>query len=72
MPKIPKTSGNVMMKMPVHKSFLTTRRKKNHITHDATMLSQVPARNGIQRIGTMLQVLSDVNIGQERCVDDYR
>ena len=52
--------------------FFGNQKKKNHITHDATMLSQVPARNGIQRIGTMLQVLSDVSIGQERCVEDYR
>ena len=61
-----------MMKMPAHRGFLTTRRKKIILRYDATMLPQVPARNGIQRIGTMLQVLSDVNIGQERCVDDYR
>ena len=71
-PKIPKTSGNVMMKMPAHRGFLTTRRKKIILRYDATMLPQVPARSDIWRIGTMLQVLSDVSIGQERCVDDYR
>ena len=73
MPKIPKISGNKMIRYLQGRGFVITRRKGSHVTlrHD-DVFTTIPAGNRILKTGTMLGVLSDVGINKDEFVGDHR
>ena len=72
MSRIPKISGNQMVRCLQRKGFVATRRRGSHITlRNENIFTTVPAGNAILRIGTQYGILSDANISREEFVRDY-
>ncbi len=72
MTKIPRISGNVMIKYLTRKGFSITSRKGSHVTlRKNNTFTTVPAGNNILKIGLLLGILGDAMINREEFVNDY-
>ena len=72
MSKIPKISGNQMIKYLQNKGFIATRRKGSYLTlRKENIFTTVPAGNEILGIGIQHSILSDVDITRGEFVSDY-
>ncbi len=72
MPKMPKISGNQLIKYLQKKGFVATRRKGSHLTlRKKNIFTTVPAGNKILGIGIQHGILSDVDITREEFINDY-
>ena len=73
MSKIPKVSGNQMVRYLQRQGFVITRRKGSHVTlRNGGMFTTVPARNKLLKVGIQHGILSDVNITREKFVEDHK
>ena len=73
MSKVPRISGNLMIRYLIKKGFVIISRtgshailKKNHI------YTTVPAGNKTMKIGLQMNILGDVRITREEFIDDYK
>ena len=72
MNKIPRISGNTMIKYLIKKKFLIISRKGSHVTlRQNNFFTTVPAGNKILKIGLQLQILTDVSIDRNEFKKDY-
>jgi len=72
MTKIPRISGNVMIKYLTQKGFSITHRKGSHVTlRKNNTFTTVPAGNNTLKTGLLLGILGDVMISREEFVNDY-
>lgn len=72
MPKMPKISGNQMIRYLQRKGFAVTRRKGSHLTlRKESNFTTVPAGNKILGTGIQHSILSDVDIAREEFANDY-
>ena len=72
MPKIPKISGNQMIRYLQKKGFVITRRKGSHLTlRKESIFTTVPAGNKMLSIGTQHGILSDADITRDEFSSDY-
>ena len=73
MSKIPKISGNQMIRYLQRKGFVITRRKGSHATlRNEDMVTTVPAGNKLLPVGTQSKILYDANISREKFIEDYK
>ena len=72
MAKIPRITGNVLIKYLVRNGFAISTRKGSHVTlrHDHVSVT-VPAGNARLKIGLLLGVLGKAGICKEKLVDDF-
>ncbi len=72
MTRIPRISGNAMIKYLIRKEFTITSRKGSHVTlrRDHVPVT-VPAGNNKLKIGLLLGVLDKAGIGREEFVEDH-
>ncbi len=72
MAKIPKISGNVMIKYLIKKEFSVTGRTGSHtkLRHN-NLVAIVPAGNKIIKPGLLLGILADINMTREEFMSDY-
>ncbi len=72
MTKIPRISGNAMIRYLIRKEFTTTSRKGSHVTlrRDHVPVT-VPAGNGKLKVGLLLGVLDKAGIDRKEFVDDH-
>ena len=72
MSKIPKISGNVMVRYLQRKGFVITQRKGSHATlKNSDTITIVPLGNKILPIGTQHKILSYADISREEFVYDH-
>ena len=72
MSKIPKISGNVMVRYLQRKGFAITQRKGSHTTlKNSDTITIVPLGNKTLPIGTQHKILSYAGISREEFVYDY-
>ena len=72
MTKIPRISGNVMIKYLTKKEFFVINRKGSHVSlTNKNRFTTVPAGNTRLKIGTLLAILQDSMITREEFVKDY-
>ena len=72
MTRIPRISGNVMIKYLIKKEFSISTRKGSHVTlrHDHIPVT-VPAGNNKLKTGLLLGVLNKAGISKEEFVNDF-
>ena len=72
MTRIPRISGNVMIKYLIKKEFSISTRKGSHVTlrYDHIPVT-VPAGNNKLKIGLLLGVLNKAGISKEDFVNDF-
>ncbi len=74
--KIPRVSGNQLIKYLVNKKgFLVSHRKGSHVSlhNDAEhKFTSVPSKNDKLGTGLMLQILDDCGITREEFIQDYQ
>lgn len=72
MTRIPRISGNTMIKYLIKKEFTISTRKGSHVTlRHNNIFTTVPAGNKILKIGLLLQILTDANIERKEYEADY-
>ena len=72
MPRIPKISGNQMIRYPQRKGFVITRRKSSHLTlRRESIFTIVPAGNKMPSIRTQRDILSDAGITRDEFSSNY-
>ena len=72
MTRIPRISGNVMIKYLIKQNFTIATRKGSHVTLRRDYLSvTIPARNSRLKIGLLLGVLNKADINKEKFMDDW-
>ena len=72
MNKIPRISGNTMIKYLINQGFIITSRKGSHVALKKNSdFTTVPAGNNILKIGLFLGILSDSMISKKKFVSDY-
>ena len=72
MAKIPRVSGNVLIKYLITKGFLPTSRNGSHVSlKNKNIFVTVPAKNSEIRIGLLLDILGSANISREEYINDY-
>ena len=72
MNRIPRISGNAMIKYLIKREFSITSRKGSHVTlRQKNAFTTVPAGNKILKIGLQLQILTDASIGRNEFEKDY-
>ena len=73
MSKIPRISGNSMIRYLIKKGFVITHRNGSHARLVKNhMYTSVPAGNKTMKIGLQLSVLEDAMIAKEEFVNDHR
>jgi len=72
MAKIPKVSGNTMIKYLIKKGFSIKGREGSHVTLVCgNVFTTVPAGNAALKTGLLLGILGDAMISREEFVGDY-
>lgn len=72
MTRIPRISGNVMIKYLIKKEFSIATRKGSHVTLRSDHASvTIPAGNDRLKIGLLLGVLDKTGIDREDFLNDY-
>ena len=73
MSKIPKISGNLMIRYLIRKEFVIISRTGSHVVLKKNQTyTSVPAGNKTMKIGLQLGILRDVMISREEFIDDYK
>ena len=72
MAKIPKVSGNAMIRYLIKKGFSIKSRKGSHATlRRDNAFTTIPARNNMLKTGLLLGILGDIMMNREEFVNDY-
>ncbi len=70
--KIPKVSGNEMIKYLIKNGYVVTHRKGSHVTlRNNELFTTIPAKNHKLGIGLLLKILSNITISREEFIEDY-
>ena len=70
--KLPKVSGNAMIKYLTRKGFRVIRRRGSHTRMCSDdSVTTIPSGTGIIKTGTLLKILSDVNISRGDFISDH-
>ncbi len=72
MTKIPKISGNAMIRYLVKKRFTILRQRGSHVRlRKDSMFVTVPAGNSRLKTGTLLGLLGEIGIDRDEFIQDY-
>jgi len=70
--KLPRISGNQMIKYLTKKGFVQTRQKGRHVSmRSQEQWTTIPAGNHDLGIGLILTILKDVNISRDEFISDW-
>ena len=76
MSKLPRVSGNVIIKYPINKKEVQiSHQKGSHVSlrnYDLNRFTSVPAKNGELGIGLIKQILEDCGITRDDFTLDYQ
>ena len=72
MTRIPRISGNTMIKYLIKKNFVVSARKGSHVTLRCNRIPiTIPAGNNKLKIGLLLAVLYKAEISKKQFVNDF-
>ncbi len=72
MTKIPKISGDTMIKYVTKKGFIILRQKGSHVRlRKDSIFITIPAGNNTLKIGTLLGLLGEMLIDRDEFIRDY-